>query len=276
MESLIWSVTHLVAGLVLPPGIFFVSIAIGLSQGSKRRWARWLTVGSLVAFVLASLQAVAYLLARPFETAWPPLDPARIQSLPRKEAMIVVLGGGRTLGALEYPERETLSSASLKRSRYGVKLAKDTGLPLGVSAGKPGGGEISEAALMKHFIETELNHTVAIVEDRSLDTWQNAQFTTEKLRPLNIHTVVLVTDVMHMPRAARAFESVGLKVVPAPMDFQATAPLIFTDFLPSAEGLRLSQYVFRELLGEVWYRWRRAIGGILPIQAGKPDSLAAR
>lgn len=259
MDTLIWTATNLIANLILPPTLFFGLMAIGLWQGGKKRWGRWLTAGSLIVFVLLSLSAVSRLLVQPFETASPPLDSARIRDLPRQGAMIVVLGGGRRLGALEYPGGETLGAPSLERSRYGARLAKMTGLPLGVSGGKPDGGNLSEAALMKDFIETELKQPVAIVEDQSFDTRQNAQYMLARLAPRKIDTIILVTDVLHMPRASQTFESLGMKVIPAPMDFRATAPLSVLDFLPSAGGLRLSAYVFHELIGEVWYRARRAV-----------------
>jgi len=263
MQSIVWSTTQLVASFVLPPGVLLVLMAIGMSQGPNRRWGRWLTVASLVLLTAISIRAVAYLLTQPFEAAWPPLSASAIHGLP-KGAMIVVLGGGRTLGAIEYPEHEALSAASLRRSRYGVRLAKETGLPLSVSGGRPGGGELSEGVLMRRLIEDELNYPVAIVEDQSFDTRQSAQFMAERLERLGIQTVVLVTDVLHMPRAVRAFESFGLHVIPAPLNFRTATPLRPPDFLPSAEGLWLSQSVFHELIGNVWYRWRRAIGGLFP------------
>ena len=259
MDTLIWTATNLIANFILPPTLFFGLMAFGLWQGKKKRWGRWLTVGSLVLFVLLSVGAVGRLLVQPFETASPPLDFARIRDLPRHGAMIVVLGGGRRLGAIEYPGGEALGPASLERSRYGARLAKMTGLPLSVSGGKPDGGNLSEAALMKDFIEAELKQPVAIVEDQSFDTRQNAQYIFARLAPLKIDTIVLVTDVLHMPRAARIFEALGMNVIPAPMDFRAGAALNVMDFLPSAEGLRLSRYVFHGLIGEVWYRARRAI-----------------
>lgn len=259
MDTLIWTVTNLIANIILPPTLFFGLMAIGLWQRTRKRWARWLTTGSLIVFVLLSVNAVSRLLVQPFETASPPLDSARIRDLPGQGAMIVVLGGGRRLGAIEYPGGETLNVWSLDRSRYGARLAKITGLPLGVSGGKPDGGNLSEAALMKDFIETELKQPVAIVEDQSFDTRQNAQFILARLAPLKIDTIILVTDVLHMPRASRTFESLGVKIIPAPIDFRATAPLNVTDFLPSAGGLGLSRYVFHELIGEVWYRARRAV-----------------
>ncbi len=259
MDTLIWTATNLIANFILPPTLFFVLLAIGLWQGGRRRWARWLAAASLIALVLLSVNAVSRLLVQPFETASPPLDSVRIRELPKQGAMIVVLGGGRRLGALEYPGGETLGSASLERSRYGARLAKATGLPLAVTGGKPDGGILSEAALMKDFIEAELKQPVAIVEDQSFDTRQNAQFILAQLAPLKIGTIILVTDVLHMPRAARTFEALGAKVIPAPMDFRTSAPLNVTDFLPSAGGLRLSAYVFHEWIGEIWYRSRRAI-----------------
>ena len=259
MDTLIWTATNLVANFILPPTLFFGLMAIGLWQGRRKRWARWLTVGSLIVFVLLSVSAVSSLLVQPFEAASPPLDTARIRDLPKQGAMIVVLGGGRRLGALEYPGGEALGPASLERSRYGARLAKMTRLPLGVSGGKPDGGILSEAALMQDFIETELKQPVAIVEDQSFDTRQNAQFMLARLAPLKIHTIILVTDVLHMPRASRTFESLEVKVIPAPIGFRTTTPLNVTDFLPSADGLGLSAYVFHELIGEVWYRARRAV-----------------
>ena len=145
MDVLAWSATNLVSALILPPGVFFVLLAAGLVWGRKHRWGRWLALGSLVAFVLLSLNVVAYSLARPFEDRWPPLDPAVAKGLGPGRAMIVVLGGGRTLGALEYPARETLSAASLRRTAYAGQLSARTGLALAVSGGSPDGGALGEA-----------------------------------------------------------------------------------------------------------------------------------
>src|SRR3972149_7624728 len=137
MDSVIWTATNLIAHLFLPPTLFFGLMAIGLWQGGKRRWGRWLAAASLLALVLLSVSGVSRLLVQPFEAASPPLDSARIHDLPTKGAVIVVLGGGRRLGALEYPGGETLRAPALERSRYGARLAEATGLPVGGSGGGP-------------------------------------------------------------------------------------------------------------------------------------------
>lgn len=260
MDTLVWSTTNLIAALILPPTVFFLLLAAGILWGRKHRWARWLAVGSLVAFVMLTLNVVGYALVRPFEDRWHPLDMQIAKGLAPEQTMIVVLGAGRTFGALEYAGRETLAAPSIRRTVYAAQLSAQTGLPLAVSGGKPNGGVHSEAVLMKNLLETGLEQRVALVEDASFDTRQNALYTAKALAGRNIRTVVLVTDVFHMPRAALAFEAAGLKVVPAPMHFRASAPLRLTDFLPSAEGLDLSRQVLREWVAVLWYWVTRAVG----------------
>jgi uncharacterized SAM-binding protein YcdF (DUF218 family) len=71
--------------------------------------------------------------------------------------------------------------------------------------------------------------------------------------------VVLVTSAFHMARAQRLFEQQGLRVVPFPVDFQATGswagqplrdPL---RYLPSAGGLYGSTRALREWIGRLVY-----------------------
>lgn len=73
-------------------------------------------------------------------------------------------------------------------------------------------------------------------------------------------TLVLVTSAFHMTRARRLFERQGLRVIPFPVDFQATGawaghPL--TDplrWLPSADGLASSSRALREVFGRTLAR----------------------
>jgi uncharacterized SAM-binding protein YcdF (DUF218 family) len=73
-------------------------------------------------------------------------------------------------------------------------------------------------------------------------------------------SVVLVTSAFHMPRARRLFERQGLRVLPYPVDFQASgawagSPLSDPlNWLPSADGLARSSRALRELIGRSLYR----------------------
>ena len=266
MDQLLWTFTKFISYLILPPTPLILSLAIGVWTWNASRLGRKLAVGSVVILVLLSLPVVGNLLQRPFEFASPPLDSKAIQDLPREDSVIVILGGGTTLGAIEYPDHETLSPMSLLRSRYGVRLARSTGLPLGVSSGKSAGAKISEAKLMRNFIENEMRQPVLFSEEKSLDTRQSALYVAKRLQTLKIHSVVLVTDALHMPRAQRAFESAGLRVIPASMNFHSTAPRDVMDFLPSIFGMSLTQAAAYELLGQIWYRSRMAISNTFGVR----------
>ena len=258
MESLAWTAKNLVATLILPPASLLILIALGL-WFSRRRWGRWLAGTSLVVLTLLSIPAVGILLGTPFERAYPPLDLAAMKQRPKENLMVVILGGGRDLGGVEYPEGERLNNASLRRARYGARVARELGLPIAVSGGAPSGGKYSEAALMQTFIEAELRMRVAVVEASSRDTRQNALHLLPRLQKLSVRSVVLVTDVTHMPRAARTFRAVGFDVTPAPLDYHADAPRGVWQYLPAADGLEKSYRVIRELLGELWYRLMRLV-----------------
>lgn len=73
-------------------------------------------------------------------------------------------------------------------------------------------------------------------------------------------SVVLVTSAFHLPRAVRLFERQGLRVIPFPVDFQASgawagSPLADPlNWLPSADGLARSSRALREAIGRTLYR----------------------
>lgn len=73
-------------------------------------------------------------------------------------------------------------------------------------------------------------------------------------------SVVLVTSAFHLPRAQRLFERQGLRVLPFPVDFQASGawaghPLADPlQWLPSAAGLERSSRALREAIGRTLYR----------------------
>jgi uncharacterized SAM-binding protein YcdF (DUF218 family) len=257
MDNVVWLVTNSIVAFILPPGLFILLTAVGLWLGGKRRWGRWLAGLSLVLLYVASLKVVSYQLWAAFEEDWPPVQSATLERVKGERAAIVILGGGRELGALEYPGGEALSGGSIRRTVYGATLAQKTGLPVAVTGGAPTGGKRGEGDLMAEFLRDRLHVSNVISENASFDTRQNALYTARLLKEKKIDTVLLVTDVLHMPRSVRAFEAQGLKVVAAPVHYRASSPLNVTDFLPTTGGLDMTQYALHEYVGAVWYRFRQ-------------------
>ena len=125
--------------------------------------------------------------------------------------------------------------------RAGARLARETGLPLYVSGGKPDGGESAEGTLMRGLLASELGVPVKWVETASETTREQAQMVAQDLRR-STNRIALVTDAVHMPRARRAFELAGLAVIPAPTGYTGQRPFAPYQLIP---GRRTAPIAYR-------------------------------
>jgi len=246
-----WLLTNILASALLPPFSLVLLLVVALVLHRKRpRMA--LSLILLVTFALYALSTpwVGGVLRKSLEVS----NPVNLQAPPPAEA-IVVLGGGRRTHAQEYGG-DTLNSYSLERLRYAARLHQATQLPILATGGMPGGGSVSEGALMRKVSTEELHTSIRWIEDAALTTWDNARFSAPILKKAGVKRILLVTDAAHLRRAVPLFQQQGLDVIPAGIHFadtQISSPL---SLLPSASGLRDSHYALHEWLGIVWYRLR--------------------
>jgi uncharacterized SAM-binding protein YcdF (DUF218 family) len=245
----------LLAALILPPFGPLLAMLLGAALVVRARYAgRVLFLGGAALAFLLSLPVVASWAQWPFETQFPP-----IRAIPVDAQAIVVLGGGRDLGALEWGG-ETVSPATLVRLRYAAWLVKLSHRPVLVTGGKPDGGRNSEAALMAQTLSQDFATPVKWQEGNSVDTVENAEKSRAILEPEHIDTVVLVTDVVHMSRAMRDFQAAGFTPIAAPVGYAVSASLSWQSFLPDPNAYMRSSAVLRELLGLGWLRLVNWIG----------------
>ena len=245
----------LLAALILPPFGPLLAMLLGAVLVQKARFSgRVLFIGGAVLAFILSLPVVASWAQWPFETQYPP-----IKQIPVNAQAIVVLGGGRDLGALEWGG-ETVSAATLVRLRYAAWLVKLSHRPVLVTGGKPDGGRNSEAALMAQTLSQDFAVPVKWQEGASVDTVENAENSRVILAPEHIDNVVIVTDVVHMSRAMRDFEAAGFTPVAAPVGYDVHAALSWQSFLPDPRAYMRSSAVLHELLGLGWLRLVTWIG----------------
>lgn len=237
------TLNYAIGALLLPP-TSLVLLALGGLLAARRlpRLGSIVAGLAVLALLVLSTPVVAVALARAVEP--PPLADPRAT---RAQA-IVVLGGGRALGAPEYGG-ETLNRETLQRVRYGAALARATGLPVLVSGGRPAGrGTHAEADLMREALEREFGVAVKWIENASNTTRDNARFSAPMLRAQGIDRILLVTHAVHMPRARAQFERQGLTVTPAPTGYLGREPFHAGHLVPGAEALRRSNAVLFERL----------------------------
>lgn len=264
--------------LLLPPAlpllmIIFGLLLIGGRSLRTRVMARlWIGLGVISLWVLAMPVTSAWL-HKPLESGFaahsPLLTPTGVEA-------IVVLGAGRHYGAPEYQDitygkvegaaaadamstalqSHTLSHSALWRLRYGAYLSKRWSLPVIVSGGSVRPFDhITEAEMGVRFLQEEMAVAVAWPENRSRNTWENAQLTSQLLQGKGIGRVALVTHAYHMPRSVYAFQQAGIEVVAMPTGQQShIVSAYWLHWLPSAKGLQQSYLALHEYLGLLFYR----------------------
>ena len=241
--------------LVLPPGgpLLLLLLAI-LLYG----WGRFvafvlLLAGALSLYAASTPKAAHYVMSR-LERGLAPLE-----AVPAEAQAIVVPGAGVEFAARGNGTGPLLNGPALQRLLLAARLYRETKLPVLVSGGPVYAGEpVAEAVLARRLLEEDFGVPVRWTEAHSRNTWENARYARDLLRPAGVRTVVLVTHAFHMPRARWCFEQAGFEVVPAPIGFARNDVLGrgWMAWIPQARALAETRLALHELLGLRWYRWR--------------------
>ena len=199
---------------------------------------------ALAALLLLCLPSVSYLAIGSLEWQFP-----RLPTRPPAAQAIVVLGGGfapEQDGLPASPSESTISRCLLAADLYHDGLA----CPVLVC------GEATESKLMQDLLARSGVAPKDLLDAaNSLTTYENATAAKSRLDDHDLHSVVLVTDALHLPRAVGCFRQQGLDVIPAGGYYRArppSSPLGW--FLPSLPAGARTEAAFHEWLGILWYR----------------------
>ncbi len=240
--------SHLIAAFMLPPLNGLALLVVGISIRKRfQSLSRVLIVVSIVLLWVMATPLFGGFLKKSLEGS--PVT----QRMINEARAIVVLGGGRDINSPEYGE-DTVGAATLLRLRYAAKLHRDTGLPILVTGGKPDGGTLSEAEVMRRVLTSEFNVSVRWLEDVSVNTNENASLSAVMLKRDGIQTVLIVTQAWHMPRALASFSNAGIKAISAPTSFTSCKKIDLADLLPA--DYEASRNALHEYIGLLWYRLR--------------------
>jgi uncharacterized SAM-binding protein YcdF (DUF218 family) len=231
-----------IANLILVPPVNLVLLATLAILAGRRRVA----VGLLAALLLLAVPIVSLLLLRglaPAEEAGAPTGPPQA---------IVVLGADTArhgVATIAGPlTRERLEGAA--------SLARQTGLPVLVAGGITSPDTTALADAMAVALRDDYGEPARWVEDRSVDTMENATDSADILLPLGISRVLLVTHSWHMRRALLAFRAAGFVPIAAPLPDPPIGPLSVEQFVPLPAAWMRSFFALHEWVGLLWYTVR--------------------
>jgi uncharacterized SAM-binding protein YcdF (DUF218 family) len=228
------------------------------------RLGRWLAALSAVGLIVAAMSPLAYWLTRPLEDRFPRPE------LADPVDGIIVLGGaiGTTRGHTSMNE---LGARMTEAAALAVRFPQARIVFAGGDATLLEDLDSTEApteaeAARRFFVSLGIPESRLILEDRSRNTRENAQFVQRMLAQRPGERWLLITSAWHMPRSVGLFRKVGVNVLPFPVDYTTRGNARdYRRFNRGfSYGLRLTDTIVKEWIGLVAYRLAGYTDEVLP------------
>ncbi|RQH28893.1 YdcF family protein [Okeania hirsuta] len=234
-----------------------------ISNGGIKSPAPTLIITALIVLIISSSPVFAVWAAQQAEE-----DAIELVSVSaccdEKADAIVLLGQGTTQPVI--PDRIQIQlTKTAERIIYASQLYKKGLAPyIIVSAGPRIGDDnstVEAVDIKKILIELGVPRRAIILEPDGRTVYESAIETREILDGRGLDpTVILVTSAVNIRRASLTFTDIGMRVIPAPTDFNTVNPyedssyrFVLADFLPNAQALLLTTEVWEEYLALFYY-----------------------
>lgn len=243
---MIYFIKFLYAAFILPPGILILALIIFSLKlyRYKAKLGKNLLVLTLV-FYIFTIPLVGNSIISLLENKYTvPASP--------KGDVIVMLGGGATLDTPNLNFNGHLSGFAANRLITSVELYKKLNVPIIISGGKVLKSTGTESEISKNIlISMGIPENKIIIENKSINTTENAKYTKEILDSHNFKNPILITSAFHMPRAVIQFNKFNINVLPFPTDYQTNihGTLEYNDFIPSSDSLLKLSLSVKEFIG---------------------------
>jgi uncharacterized SAM-binding protein YcdF (DUF218 family) len=250
--------------VVQPLSLILILLVLGLllSWFKRRRLGGTLLVLATLLLVASSYTTLGYMLITPLEQRFErPTEPARIDG-------IVVLGGG-----MDGEVNTVRGGWELNRSgdRYveAVRLAlrhPEARVMIAAGPGALATEQDPEAyAAQRMFSGFGIDPGRIVIDDKSRNTEENAQFAKELAGQAPGQVWLLVTSAFHMPRSVGLFRAADFPAVPWPADYLASGAEGFR-IKPDqpTENVAVFNLALREWTGLLGYKLTGKIADLVP------------
>ncbi|MBP7796146.1 MAG: YdcF family protein [Elusimicrobiales bacterium] len=167
--------------------------------------------------------------------------------------VIVVLSAGNTSLSDTLTGCESLSEQSNSRLFKAYQIHRKTYLPLIVTGGIIDNYASDADISKKILISLGVNAKDIFLENKSMDTYQNAIYSKMISDQNNFKKPIIITEAIHIPRSIYLFKKAGFNDVSYyPSSYICNGNIGFMDFLPNSY-YNQNKYL-HELLGIIYYR----------------------
>lgn len=237
-----------------PSSLAFISLLLGalLGRRSPALGRRFFYAGAAILLLFGFLPG-GNLLALPLEGRFG----SRVPPIPHGDITGIILLGGFEDGAITRSRGALALNEAAERLTEALRIARalpDAKVVFTGGSGSLFGGEGVGAGVRQFLIDAGIAAERIVVENRSRNTYENAIFTKDLLKPSEQDRWLLVTSAYHMPRAVGVFRKVGFDVIPYPVDFRTRDwGDILRPFDSVGAGLQRTDLAAKEWIGLIAY-----------------------
>jgi uncharacterized SAM-binding protein YcdF (DUF218 family) len=209
--------------------------------------AKALIVATLVSFEAIGSGLVPLLLTEKLELKYRVLDHP---NWGKRNAIVLLAAGTVKLPAQDSVEPTILAYSRILEAFRLYLLCKqnNTQSSIIISGGDASGTGVTEAeSYRSKLLRLGAEDSDLVLEKRSLNTFRNAEFTSELLKGGRFDQTFLVTSGLHLPRAILYFKHFGILAIPAPADY--ASPQL--SMIPVGYNFTLADYAVHEYIG-IW------------------------
>ena len=254
-----------------PSSLAVIAIAAGLIlvRANRGHGLGLISIG-FTWIVVAGLLPLSNALILPLEERFASHQP----SLPHDSITGIIILGGFEDGWVTRGRGGLAVNEAAERLTEGLRVARALPNTKVVFTGGRGtlfGAEGVGASVRKYLIDAGVAPERILIENSSGDTYENAVFTRDLIKPKPDDRWLLITSAYHMPRAVGVFRQVGFDVVPFPVDFRTRdVGDVWRPFDRIGEGLEQADLAAKEWIGLVAYRLTGRSAALFPGPTSPP------
>ncbi len=242
---------------IYPAGLSIILLLISLIFWKHQKLSKILIIIAFFIILIGGNRWVSMALVHSLESQYVPDHSINTADV------IVVLGGGTE--SYQSPRPMVEVNGAGDRMIYAYKLYRDgisTKILLsGGSAEWQGKGQSSPAEDMAFLLGMMgVPNEDLVLQSDSLNTFEDAQFSSRIIKENHWEKVVLITSALHMPRSVRLFKAAGVEVIPAPVDYTISdqewrdlfswqSENVLINILPTSGNLKSTTSSMKEYIG---------------------------
>jgi uncharacterized SAM-binding protein YcdF (DUF218 family) len=181
----------------------------------------------------------------------------------QQQNAIVLLGAGKIKPLLSnyvFPSSQAYSRIFEATRLYSLckKAHKDcTIIITGGNAIVDGNSEAE--VYQRALLQVGIDANDMVLETKSMNTYENAKFTTPLLHEKKYENIFLVTSAIHLKRALLYFSDFGIEAIPCAADAISAR----WSFIPLAYNFALTDFALHEYMGIIQYYFNHRLSSIL-------------